>query len=86
MQSREDDKSEEKNDENIVCILEALEGLNHNISVINDRIEILFLSELPGNNAKYDLNEAYEAVIHSRQLLLRLVIRCLRVFDRKSKL
>lgn len=69
----------EKCDEAEFFILEALQGINKSLAIVNERLEKLLLSEVP-DYIKFDLDEAYKAETNAQQMMLRLILRCLKDF------
>ena len=62
-------------DQNGKIILDALEGVVRNLSMINARLELLLNTD-PPEFVKSDLIRAYEAERHASQIVRNLTIFC----------
>jgi len=71
--------SQHEPDQNGKIILDALEGVVRNLSMINASLEILLNTE-PPEFIKPDLIKAYQAERHASQIARNLTIFCHKTF------
>lgn len=60
-------------------VIDALQSINRNLSVINERLEKVLSSEFPVRLRPY-IDDSLVAEAEAQQMLLRLILRCLRDF------